>query len=155
MFEGRDWSHCSCLCLWCVLCCAWLLRWLLAGLLRRRAGMLHLARLLGWYPKGLLGPVFLIYLSLRGPRQNPFICVHGKPHHVVGFANGRKKKWGFRAAFQEETLHRVAPSYAEHSVFTGLGELIGISCEHVSNFRHLRGKIIFLCEFTLFLISKM
>ena len=41
---------------------------------------------------------------------------------VVGFADGRKK-WGFLAAFREETLYRVAPSYAEHSVFTVLGEI--------------------------------
>jgi len=32
-------------------------------------------------------------------------------------------KMGFSAAFREETLYRVAPSYAEHSVFTGLGEI--------------------------------
>jgi len=41
---------------------------------------------------------------------------------VVGFADGRKK-WGFPAAFREETLYRVGPSYAEHSVFTSLGEI--------------------------------
>ena len=41
---------------------------------------------------------------------------------MVGFADGRKK-WGFSAAFQEETLYRVAPSYAEHLVFTSLGEI--------------------------------
>ena len=37
-------------------------------------------------------------------------------------ANGHKK-WGFSAAFLEKTLYRVAPFYAEHSVFTGLGEI--------------------------------
>jgi len=45
-----------------------------------------------------------------------------KVEPVVGFADGRQK-WGFSAAFQEETLYRVAPSYAEHSVFTSLGEI--------------------------------
>ena len=42
---------------------------------------------------------------------------------VVGFADGRKKIWGFPAAFREEMLYRVAPSNAEHSVFTCLGEI--------------------------------
>ena len=45
-----------------------------------------------------------------------------KTKPVVGFADGRKK-WGCAAAFREETLYRVAPSYAEHSVFTGLGKI--------------------------------
>jgi len=47
MFEGQAWYHCSCWCLWCVLCCAWRRGWLLARLMLRRAGMLHLVRLLG------------------------------------------------------------------------------------------------------------
>jgi len=47
VLESRDWYHCSCMCLWCVLCCAWRRCWLLAGSLLRRAGMLHLVRLLG------------------------------------------------------------------------------------------------------------
>ena len=45
-----------------------------------------------------------------------------KAEPVVGFANGRKK-WGFSVAFQEETQYLIAPSYAEHLVFTGLGEI--------------------------------
>jgi len=46
-----------------------------------------------------------------------------KAELVVGFADGRKNKWSLPAAFREETLYRVAPSYAEHLVFTGLGEI--------------------------------
>jgi len=45
-----------------------------------------------------------------------------KAEPVVGFVDTRKQ-WGFPAAFREETLYRVAPSDAEHSVFTGLGEI--------------------------------
>jgi len=41
---------------------------------------------------------------------------------VVGFANGRQK-WGLPAAFREETQYRVAPSYAKHSVSTGMGKI--------------------------------
>jgi len=47
VLEGRDWYLFSCVCLWCVLCRAWRRCWLLAGSLLRRAGMLHLVRLLG------------------------------------------------------------------------------------------------------------
>jgi len=33
------------------------------------------------------------------------------------------KKRGYPAAFREETLYQAAPSFAEHLVFTGLGEI--------------------------------
>ena len=33
------------------------------------------------------------------------------------------KKWGVPAAFRGKTQYKVAPSYAEHWVFTGLGEI--------------------------------
>jgi len=123
--------------------------------LGNEAGFLQGRYCAGWYVASCAF-IGIVSQGLAKPcSSNLSVFPQTEAEPVVGFADGRRK-WGFSAAFREETLYLVAPSYAEHSVFTGLGEIKQpcfrslsdwILARTVFNVRHLRGKIyLHQCE---------